>query len=214
MNDKLTKREAAALLGIGVSTLGRKMREGKIKFTKVEAGRFESAVFFDRDDLAALLPSEKQPTVPLDPFPPVEAAPKPKPVPEAKPDTRTWAELHRDGVVPDSLGNYLNEVNPDFPSSGCCSLIGPPGSVVPPEPKTLDTTAHMVQALVTQPGPSANEQYINSLERHRDVGNITSDHYDSLIGSANKARRMSGQERKQCLDRAAILQAFRFGYSR
>ncbi len=129
-NERLTKKQTAALLGIGYSTLGKWMREGKIKFHKVEAGRFESSVFFNRADLAEFLPSVTEPvTQPTAPSMPdsgiLPTAPSAKLAerPESK-DLRTWAEKFRDGDAPDSCGNYRDGANNQFPETGA-TLLGP-----------------------------------------------------------------------------------------
>ena len=67
MSDKLTKKEVCGILKISPATLGRLMLSGKIKFEKVRAERFASAVFFDRADVEKLLPSSEQPTAPAPP---------------------------------------------------------------------------------------------------------------------------------------------------
>ena len=96
MSDKLTKKEVCGILKISPATLGRLMLSGKIKFEKVRAERFASAVFFDRADVEKLLPSSEQPTAPAPP------APKPKlaPAPVKPQDNRTWAEKFKDSAVP------------------------------------------------------------------------------------------------------------------
>ena len=140
-NERLTKKQVCTLLHCGYSTLGRMMREGKIKFTKVAAKHFESSVFFRREDLAEFMPvtepvdksagpgSEDSPGCPAAPASGTSgtSAPAPTPAPESRPesrDIRTWAEKHRENEVPDSCGNYLDGSNLYFPSTGA-SLIGP-----------------------------------------------------------------------------------------
>lgn len=204
---KLTKKEAMALLGISTATMSRWMTSGKIKYSKIEAGRFQSAVFFDAEEIARLLPVRV--TVPVSAL--KNPAPAANPRKEPK-DLRTFAEKYLDGDECDSCGNYVDGSNPWFPSTGS-SLIGP---CIPaaPEPRT-STTSHMDPALVGKVGgTSANDGYLDSFEYALARGAMTQAHYDALQADATRAHRLSGQEKKIWLDKAAILHAMRFGYSR
>jgi hypothetical protein len=144
------------------------------------------------------------------PLPAPAAAPEPS-HPESK-DIRTWAERYSDGDAPDSCGNYRDGANDRYPETGA-SLLGPVPRDVMPEPKP-SCTAHMNQKLLPKLGGDASTQYLNSLERQRDIGTISQATYDELTSAASKARRMSGQDHKIYLDRAAIKAAYRHGYSR
>jgi excisionase family DNA binding protein len=209
MSDRLSKKEVCALLKIGYSTLGRWMRDGKIKFTREQAKNFESAVFFRRDDLAEFL---EQPTPA--PAPAVVPAPIQAPAPKAPaPDLRTWEEKYRDGDACDSCGNTIDGANDLYPRTGA-SLLGPVEPVTVP-PVNRDTASHMNPALVGYTGgPSANDCYLNSLEYQRDHWGLSQERYDELTANATKARKQCEQQQKVYLDRAAITAAFRHGYSR
>jgi hypothetical protein len=143
--EKLTKAQVCAILHIGYSTLGKWMRNGKIKFTRdTEAGKFESAVFFSRADLAEFLPS----TAPSAPEPKRNAPPGPvghyeDDVSRNEPatDKRTFAEKYRDGDATDSCGNTIHGGNSQYPTTGA-TLLGPVKPYEgPPIPKT--GTSHM-----------------------------------------------------------------------
>jgi Helix-turn-helix domain len=218
--ERLTKKQVCSILNIGYSTLGRWMREGKIKFSREQAAKFESAVFFRRDDLAEFLPtvaeSATHPKAPAahptasrgdSPLHPEVALPY-----QDEPDRRDFAQKFRDGDECDSAGNYITGENPRYQSTGA-TLLGPVAPYTAP-PVNRDTSSHMDPALVGRPGPSADECYLNSLERRRDLGIISQASYDALTSNASKARRLSGQQRKVYLDQAAIRAAFRHGFSR
>lgn len=225
MSDKLTKHEVCQLLGIKYSTLGRWMREGKIAFERDpdwKAKRGECTVHFDRDEVQRLLTPVS--TAKFAAHPPAQGLPpgsKPPtahpeiPLPyqdEPKPDTRDFAQRYRDGDETDSLGNEIGGYNENFPTTGS-TLLGPIVPYTPP-PVNRDTASHMSPALVGKVGPSANNRYLDSLERQRDTGAISQACYDSLTETASKANRMSTQQRKVYVDRAAIMDAFRHGFSR
>jgi hypothetical protein len=211
MNDKLTKKEVCALLRIGYSTLGRWMREARIKFERdTTAGKFESAVFFNRADIQHLIPRE--PVIPIG-FAESVPAPKPVPKPTLTPqDKRTFAEKFRDGDEPDSCGNFCDGANDLYPSSGA-TLLGPVVPYTTP-PVNRDTASHMDPALVGKVGPSGNDSYLNSPEFALARGSISQVQYDSLQATAQKARRMSQQQQKQVVDVNVIRDAFKFGFSR
>jgi hypothetical protein len=145
-NERLTKKQVCSILQIGYSTLGRWMRDGKIKFTRERAESFESAVFFRRADLAEFLPSipDTHPTasVPESPAQPTAPAPA-SPRPESR-DIRTWAEKYKDGDAADSCGNTIDGANALWPQTGA-TLVGP---VVRVEPGALDSCAHMDHRLL------------------------------------------------------------------
>lgn len=203
----MTKQQACELLHISESTLQRRLRAKKYTCTRTGEGQY-APITFTFADLGLTEPTP-EPTADLASAEPTAA---PVVVPAVKPDTRTWEQRHRDGDAPDSCGNFLDGHNDQFPSNGA-SLVGPcyPREPIPPN---RDTASHMDQALVGHIGPSANDGYLDSLERHRDVGNISQATYDSLAVTASKARRLSKQQEKQCVDIAVIREAFRFGFSR
>jgi hypothetical protein len=213
MSEKLTKKEVCALLHIGYSTLGRWMREGKIKFQRdTTAGKFEPAVFFKRDDLAAFLPPSSVLGTEHPPAP-APQQPKPTPAPKESRDIRSWAEKYKDGDEPDSCGNYRDGYNPRWPETGA-SLLGP---VIPRDvpPINRDTTSHMNPHLVGRTdGPSGNDVYLNSTE-FSDLlhgrGSITAAEFQS---KATKTRPISQQQRKQQVDINVIRNAFKLGFSR
>jgi hypothetical protein len=211
-NERLTKKQVCSILKIGYSTLGRWMREGRIKFQRdTTAGKFESAVFFRRDDLVAFLP----PSSVLGTEHPPAPAPQPQPKPVAAPqqDKRTWEEKFRDGDAPDSCGNYRDGENPRWPETGA-TLLGP-AIPQPATPANRDTTSHMNPALIGRTdGPSGNDVYLNSTEfsdRLNGRGSVTAKEFQS---KATKTRPMSPQQRKQVVDINVIRAAFRNGFSR
>ena len=217
-NERLTKKQVCSLLKIGYSTLGRWMREGKIKFTREQAvGAFESAVFFRRADLAEFLPSA--PIVASIAAPVRNAAPskvghyEDEPAPRAQSRENadlSFAEAYKAGDATDSAGNKIDGTNDRFRTKGIQSLLGP----IEVEKPVVSGTSHMNPALVGGAGESGNTAYINSLEYHLKAGSITQEQYEEMQSASVKARRQCEQTNKTYLDKAAILAAFKHGYSR
>jgi hypothetical protein len=224
--DRLTRKQVCAILEIGSSTLGAWMRKGKIKFTKDADGGQWAKAYFRLDDIKQFIPappvaeSATHPTalytvkgLPYQDSPSGNLPERPSSgnLPEHK-DKRTFAEKFLDGDATDSVGNTVHGANDLWPTTGA-TLIGPVTPYTPP-PVNRDTTSHMDQNLVGRGGAGAGAGYLDSLERHRDIGNITAAQYDTLTGNAEKARRQCEQSKKEVLDRRAISEAFRHGYSR
>jgi len=235
-NERLTKAQVCSILRIGYSTLGRWMRDGKIKFERdTTLSKFNCSVFFRRADLAEWMPcagdspghpmlGELPPTSEgnLPSHPKRNAAPslvghyEEEPITEFGDDpianARGWAE----GTIKDSAGNAnFGKELVDGSIVDKRSLIHDHPGLVSCGPSEVDRdcTSHMNQALVGTTGAGAGEGYLDSLERHRDVGSLSQAAYDRLTANARRARQ-SDQQRKQVVDVAVIRAAFRQGYSR
>jgi hypothetical protein len=206
---KLSRIDAAAHLGISVATLDRWIAKGKLTAIYGEPNRMKKrAVFIEFEDLG----SEPEPVT-------VAPEPQPEPKPTVKRkvlsdvelkqlDDLAFTEEYLAGEKTDSCGNFHGGYNARY--TGTQTLIG----AREPQPREkLSTTAHMTPGTVPSPGPSANEQYINSLEYALACGRITQETYDAMTGNASKAR-IPEQTAKEFVDRRAIHAAFRYGYSR
>lgn len=207
----LSRIDAAQHLGISTKTLDRRIASGALTAIFGEPNRLgKRTVFVD-------FPELKEPT----PEPAVVASePEPEPKPTVRRETLSnvelkaiddliFAEAYKTGQATDTMGNRYDGTNTRFPEIGRLSLVG--AEERPRE--RLSTTSHMNAALVATPGPSANSNYINSLEYSLVRGNITKDQYDEMTNNATKAR-IPEQLQKQFVDRQAIYAAFMHGYSR
>jgi hypothetical protein len=228
MSQLISKKEAMALLNISASTLSRWMMSAKVRFTRTESGRFESSVWFDVDDLAQFLPTPE----PLAPAAPPElytasdlpyqdtpvkndrscSPMPPEPMREFGDDPvanlRAWLE----GLLADSSGNYnYGRETPDGSVTDQRSLIYGSPSIAGCRPVKLGTADHMDQALVGSTGPGAGAAYINSPEYALLCGHISQTTYDQV---ATKPENMSSQDQKIFVDRGAMLEGFKHGYSR
>ena len=208
----LNKQQACELLHISPTTLWRRMKAGTYTSTRGE-GQF-AALSFTYADLGL---TEPTPAVNHDVqiAEQYDDAPLEKPIAAPRAQSRddadrSFAEAYRSGDAADSAGNRIDGTNERFRTKGIQSLLGP----VEIERTPVSTTSHMDPALVGTKGPDAGSQYLDSLERQRDVGNITVAQYDALQANSVKARRMCEQMNKTFLDRVAIENAFRHGFSR
>jgi len=151
---KVTKTEAAKLLGIGLTTIKKRMREGTIKFTRITAEQTrvgEQTCFFTYEDLGLQEPA---------PAPDIAVAPEyddPKsegfvaPCNETQPpelseterkerEDREFAQAYLAREATDSCGNTVDGTNRRFPTKGSQSLLGQVESV----PTTrVQTQTHM-----------------------------------------------------------------------
>lgn len=212
----LSKKDVCALLGISPKTLQRRMAKGQYKFTRTGEGRF-SEVAFTFADIG--LPEPVEPTtapdVPVS-APELEPTPALGPVIPERPlsniELRTiedavFADHYKQGLVTDSAGNNVNGTNEKFPS-GPITLLGPRQ---PEQKRKASGASHMDPKLVADPSVAHNP--------------IDSDEFNELWHPGHKqrvqqmyadagVRQPTEQENKSHVDRAAIMAAFRQGYSR
>ena len=206
-----TKVQACQILKISLATLTRRMRTGAISFKKIVARRGQESVFFTRDDLGLPPPKLPKPQVvaaPIDIVAPIVAFGD---NPEA--NLEGW----RQGTILDSSGNAaFGKPNQDGSTSEPRGLVPKVEVDVGAEHRArMDGTSHMHSALVgSTAGPSGNTSYLNSLEYQRDHGGITAQQYDDLMSASAKARKLSSQTNKKCVDEATIRESFKHGYSR
>jgi hypothetical protein len=219
MSEKLSKKQVCRLLGIGYSTLGTWMREGKIKFERdTTAGKFESAVWFDKEEAAKFLPSVTDsvihPSAPkLGELLPAPA--RPAPAKESR-DIRTWAEKYKDGDAADSCGNRIDGTNERFITEGTQTLLGPTSAIDHGPP--VDTQAHMDNRLlgthdtlgnpVSAPTPVA-AGYTRSGSALAD--GLSQEAYDAMLQGWRRSgggRSMSEQELAIRRSREAINRSF------
>ena len=158
----MTRKQAAALLGISTRTFSRRLADGIYKGSRTGEGQF-SEVSFSYADLGLVEPSVAK----LATHPDVrvaaqyeDAAPdapvrefRTRPAPEATnpnlglhpDDDLTFAEAYRKGLATDTAGNTIHGDNERWPTKGLISLLGPQD----PKPKVRpDTTAHMDPRLI------------------------------------------------------------------
>jgi Bacterial regulatory protein, Fis family len=218
----LTKKEVCKLLGISPSTLTRRMAAGRYKFTRTGEGQY-AEVSFTHADIG--LP---EPVVPVPEDRKIFAEQEPVvtrvlSVMEISKEQKDadFAERYLAGEVPDSAGNYVTGVNPQWPTKGIQSLLGPMDA----QPKVKpDTQAHMDPALqgVTEPDADICRGISPSFVKRVSVD---SDEFQERLhpGFAERQTAMyraagirepSPQAKKQVVDRAAILAAFEKGFSR
>lgn len=151
----LSRKQAAALLGISISTLQRRTRSGQYQATKTGAGQFAD-VAYTHSGIGLPEPEVASPVEPPPEPKPIEVLP-PKPEPSAI-DTRIeadrqFAQSYLSGEATDSSGNRVDGTNRKFPTVGAVSLLGPRR---PPEPKKPQSgTAHMDPRLLSDsPDPT------------------------------------------------------------
>jgi hypothetical protein len=148
----LTKIEAAKLLGIGLTTLKKRMREGTVKFTRTAAQSRpgERTVYFTYEDLGMVevLPTSSDIAIAPqydDPAPELVRAHKlctreQSPLEAQQEADRRFAEAYYAGEATDSAGNFIDGTNRRFPGKGSQTLLGPVEDV----PRTIaDTQNHM-----------------------------------------------------------------------
>ena len=209
----MNKHEAARLLGISERTLRR-----RYKGTRIGSGPF-APVEYTYADLGLPEPEpqakvqaqpEQQPAQPKVVSVTTPTEPEPE-LPEVEKQTLADAEFaaaYKRGEATDSAGNTINGSNERFPSKGLQSLIGP----LEEQPQHKPSGAsHMDPTLVADTTAEPNP--------------VDSDDFAELWHPGQKNRKAamyrdaripqpSEQQEKQHVDRAAILAAFRDGYSR
>ena len=198
------------------------LAKGTYKCTRIGEGQF-SELSFTHADLGLPEP-EPVPVVPEPDAGPLRLRPlSPEPTPEPEPKfaptalgpielkaeaDRRFADDYKRGLVGDSAGNKIDGTNDQRPTLGQTSLLGPMEPMTPVRP---DCTAHMDSALVgdilTAPNPVDTDEFQELWH---------AGHADRKARMYQQAglRQPSEQDRKKCLDRAAIEAAFRQGYVR
>lgn len=150
----LNKAQAAKALGISLRTLCNRMKDGSIRYTKLQGTKVgEPSVFFTYEQLG--LP---EPVAAPAPVHDVQIAPQyedPKPAFVARPvidslaqkisEDLSFAVAYREGRATDSLGNRIDGTNTKFPTLGPQSLLGPVEIDHGPPP---ETQSHMTQGLL------------------------------------------------------------------
>lgn len=149
----LTKKEAAALLGISLRTLDRRMAKGVYTFTRTGEGQYAELSFTH----AGIGLPEPAPVVVPVPAVTVEDEPEPQFAPsplgpielKAEADQR-FADDFKRGEATDSIGNRIDGTNRKWPNKGAQSLIGSADMYDPADLGLgpVDYQAHMDQALL------------------------------------------------------------------
>lgn len=236
---KIQRLEVCKRLKLNPSTFDRAVKAGKLPITHdasisvaghpatlVELSDVARWRGIAEDELLALLsvpepepaPQPVQPEPESQPAPAVEPEPAPRPEsapePELPPieqralEDAEFAEAYKRGEATDSAGNTIIGSNDRFPSKGLQSLLGPVEEQPEHKPSGV---SHMDPNLVCNPDVPHNP--------------VDSDEFNELWHPGHKDRKAamyrdaripqpSEQQVKQHVDRAAILAAFRQGYSR
>jgi len=216
----MTRKEAAALLGLSTRTFSRRVADGTYKFSRTGEGQF-AEVSFSYADLGLQEPSGDL----LSPHPDVRVQPQYEDAaPEACADNASahrvpaslaelanhpdddlsFAEAYRKGLATDTAGNTIHGDNERWPTKGLISLLGPQD----PKPKVRpDTTAHMDPRLIG----TSHTTIGTDGEPVRDAG--SANHPLNKNSKASPAKQPHpNQSRNEML--AAIWQDIRRGYSR
>lgn len=158
----LSRKQAADLLGISISTLQRRTKAGIYQAMKTGVGQFAEVTYTH----AGIGLREPQPEIAVEkPQPASEPAiipPKPEPssIDLKSEEDRKFAEAYLAGEATDSSGNRADGTNRRFPSKGMQSLLGPVPKPEPPTPAT--GTAHMDPALLSDwPDPTGAKPLIS-----------------------------------------------------
>lgn len=192
----LSRKEAAALLYISDSTLLRRTKAGQYTATRTGEGQF-GKLSYTYEGLGLVEPTPEPEPAPVVAQPTVERI-----LHEPEP---TFAPREAPLPTTDSFGNVIGSGDPKL------CLLGP---VVRRPQAPMSSTSHMHPDLVGSTGEGGSKSYLNSLEYQRDHGYISHATYDDLQANVLKARRKCEQSNKEWLDRAAIENAFRHGFSR
>jgi hypothetical protein len=165
----LSRKQAAALLGISLSTLQRRTKAGR--YTATKTGQYQFAEVTYTYAGIGLPEPFVQPDIPIDanydegdetPEPVATVLPpkrEPSNVDLKAEQDQEFAAKYLAGQATDSSGNRVDGTNRKFPSKGIQSLLGP---VPPPEPRTPQSgTSHMNPALLSDwPDPSGAKPLI------------------------------------------------------
>jgi|SRR5579872_862869 len=153
----LSRKKAARLLGISISTLQRRTKSGQYKATKTGDDQFAEVVY---TYASVGLPEPELPIAPelVDPIDedrPIEilaSKPQPSPVDLKAEEDRRFADDYRAGLATDSSGNKVDGTNSRFPTYGAVPLTGPQER----EPKKPQSgCSHMNPALLSdRPDPT------------------------------------------------------------
>lgn len=214
----MTRKQAADLLGISLSTLQRRTKAGQYTATKTGTRQF-AAVAYSHAGLG--LP-EPQRDIVIDPRYEDEP-PKPQPVVVVPPTPEPSAidrKLEQDaefaarylaGEATDSSGNRVDGRNDMFPSKGIQSLLGPVPRQEPAKPPS--GASHMDPALVGGAGTLRNPQLGEGFTRHGAplAAGLTQEAYDEMLHKWQRAggkRSMSEQEEANRRSGVAIHRAF------
>jgi hypothetical protein len=200
---RLQRLQAAAHLGISVTTLDRWIKSGKLQ---AERGELTSA---GKPTVWVVLPdSEPESFAPTAlPQPKAEVKPEPLPAPtedelQREADLK-FAEAYRAGLVTDSFGNTI------FNTDERRTAIGPQEPEVRSRPGTTD---HMVQALL--PKPSFDEKGDHILHAGSDNAPLVRAAIARGDIRAKRATPLGEQRRKSQQDIRAMAAAWQSGFSR
>lgn len=215
----LSRKEAASLLGISLSTLQRRTKAGQYTCIRTGTSQF-SETLYTHAGIGLSEPIESQPEPePLVEHKPVEVLP-PKTEPsavdlKAEADQR-FAQDYRSGIATDSNGNRVDGTNEKFPSLGATSLLGPRR---PPEPKKPQSgCSHMNPALLSDyVGPLSvslhNPQEGSGTTQHGEplAAGLSQEAYDEMMNAWRRnggGRSIGEQEMAVRRSQAAINRAF------
>ncbi len=217
----MTRKEAADLLGISISTLQRRTKAGQYQSVRNGTGQF-AAVTYTHTGIG--LP-EPQPEIVIDanyedanpepkPQPVVVVPPKPEPssVDRKLEQDAEFAAKYLAGEATDSSGNRVDGRNDMFPSKGTQSLLGPVPRQEPAKPPS--GASHMDPALTGSGADRlSNPQLGSGFTRHgiKLAAGLSQEAYDAMMhqwqGAGGK-RSMSEQEEANRRSLTAIHRAF------